>query len=140
MHIAHQFLAFVTVGGISTAGHYTLFIGLAYTANVEPTLASTIGFIGGAIINYILNYRFTFKATGTHTTIAPRFIAAALSGMLLNAGLLATGVYILKINYLAAQIASTAVVLFWNFIINKYWTFSGQTPCPTTPQKNQTKT
>ena len=130
MIASREFWVFVGVGGVATGAHYALLVVLVQLFHAEPTLASTAGFVLGAVINYILNYRITFRSTRAHASAIPRFIAAAASGMVLNALLVALGVHGLRVHYLVAQVVSTTIVLFWNFVINKYWTFSGSLPCP----------
>lgn len=127
-----DFIRFSVVGGISTISHYLAMITLIHRFEVEPTLASSTGFVLGALINYSLNRRFTFQSDRPHSSAVPRFMTAALSGLALNAGLLAASIYIIGVHYLLAQIVATAVVLFWNYALNKYWTFAKDSSCAPT--------
>lgn len=118
-----EFLTFSAIGAIATTAHYTLMLLLIELSQLEPTTATTSGFALGALISYSLNYRITFRSTQPHKKAAPKFLVAATSGMLLNAAIVSFGVYIASIYYMTAQIISTLIVLFWNYLINKYWTF-----------------
>lgn len=125
MTIQREFPVFVLVGGVATAAHYLLLVILVQVFRAEPTIASTAGFILGAIVNYVLNYRITFRSRRAHVSAVPRFVMVATAGMFLNGFFVAVGVHIVEIHYMLAQVISTALVLSWNFLVNKYWTFSG---------------
>jgi putative flippase GtrA len=125
MTFPREFPVFVVVGGVATGAHYLLLVILVQAFRVEPTIASTAGFILGASVSYILNYRITFRSRRAHTSAVPRFAVAATTGVLLNGLFVALGVHVLALHYMVAQVMSTAMVLTWNFLANKYWTFSG---------------
>lgn len=117
-----RFLRFAAVGAVATAIQYVLLILLVRGAGMAPTPASSIGFVLSAAVNYLLNYRFTFQSHRPHAPAMAKFGLLAGAGLLINAAimhlLVAAGVH-----YLLAQVCATAVVLFWNFIGNSFWTF-----------------
>ena len=117
-----RFVRFAAVGGVATAIQYAILILLVRGFGVGPTAASSIGFVLSAIVNYLLNYRFTFQSNRPHGPAATKFGLLAATGLLINAAIMhlmtAAGV-----NYLLAQVCATGVVLFWNFIGNTLWTF-----------------
>jgi putative flippase GtrA len=47
----------------------------------------------------------------------------ACAGMALNTGIVWVAVHPLGINYLVAQVFATGVVLVFNFVVGKLWTF-----------------
>jgi putative flippase GtrA len=118
-----QFARFLIVGGIATALQYAILFALA-GEGVRPLLASSIGFVVSAVGNYTLNRRFTFHSDVKYVTGLERFSIIAGVGLALNAVVMAAGIA-LGIHYLASQILATAVVLLWNFQVNRVWTFSG---------------
>ena len=119
-----QFLMFAGVGAIGTLGHYTTLIVLVQFWAVDPVFASSFGFVVGAIINYILNYEFTFQSRKRHKEALTKFLIVAIVGAGINGLIMYFGVEYTNINYLIVQIFATCVVLFWNFIVNKLWTFA----------------
>ena len=119
-----QFLMFAGVGAIGTLGHYTILIVLAQFWAVDPVFASSIGFVAGALINYILNYHFTFQSDKRHAEALTKFLIVATIGAGINGAIMYFGVEHTNIHYLLVQILSTCVVLLWNFIVNKLWTFT----------------
>jgi putative flippase GtrA len=122
-HTLKQFVFFSAVGGIGTGGHYLTLVTLVEGKWLSPVPASVAGFIVGALINYVLNYHFTFNSKKSHKEAMSKFFVVALFGAMINTGLMYIGVDVLHAYYLLAQIGATAIVLLWNFIINKYWTF-----------------
>jgi putative flippase GtrA len=95
---------------------------LVSLAQTDPVLASAVGFLMGALANYLLNYHFTFRSTQPHGPALLKFATLASIGLLLNSAimqLLARG----ALHYLLAQVVATGTVLFWNFFGNACWTF-----------------
>lgn len=125
-----QFLMFAGVGAIGTLGHYTTLIVLVQFWAVDPVFASSFGFIVGAIINYVLNYHFTFRSDKQHTEALIKFLIVATIGAGINGTVMYFGVEFTSINYLIVQIFATVIVLFWNFLVNKLWTFAHKADKP----------
>lgn len=119
-----QFVRFTGVGCVSAIGHYGLLIALVQGLAVDAVLASTAGALLGALINYALNYHFTFRSTRCHRESVPRFAAIAIGGLALNSLLMWIGVDGLSLHYLLAQVMTTVLVLFWSFLGNRWWTFA----------------
>lgn len=119
-----QFLLFAGLGVIGTLGHYTILIVLVQFWAVDPVFASSFGFVVGAVINYILNYQFTFQSDKRHTEALTKFLIVATIGAAINGTIMYIGVENTNINYMLVQIFATCVVLLWNFVLNKLWTFA----------------
>ena len=121
--VARQFLHYAGVGAVGTAGHYAVYIALVNSA-IGVTVSSVAGFIVGALINYGLNYRYTFNSRQPHRRAISKFFSVALIGLLLNT-LIVFALDRLHWHYLLAQAAATIMVLVWNFAANRNWTFGG---------------
>ncbi|NNL06343.1 MAG: GtrA family protein [Gammaproteobacteria bacterium] len=119
-----QFLLFAGVGAVGTLGHYTTLIVLVQFWAVDPVFASSFGFVIGAIINYILNYHFTFQSKKRHAEALTKFLIVAIIGAGINGFIMYIGIENTDINYMVVQLFATGVVLLWNFIVNKLWTFA----------------
>lgn len=125
--IVKQFLLFTGIGAIGTAGHYATLITLVEALRVAPLPASTLGFIVGALINYFLNYYYTFASTQSHRDTMLKFALVALLGAIANSTVMHVALSWFGLYYLLAQILATIIVLLWNFIVNKLWTFATPT-------------
>ena len=120
--IARQFLSFATVGAFATATHYaTLIAGVSL--GLDPVSASALGWTLGAVVNYSLNYRFTFRSRLAHRQAAPRFALVAATGLVLNTLLMAFEVGPLGLHYLVAQTIATGTILCCNFVLSRTWAF-----------------
>lgn len=119
-----QLVMFALVGAVGTAGHYLVLIALKETGLASVTTATSCGFAVGALINYVLNYRFTFASGKRHAEALPKFLVVAASGALLNYALMWWLSRETAWHYLLAQILTTAAVLVWNFLLNRAWTFA----------------
>jgi putative flippase GtrA len=124
--IPRQFLLFAAIGAVGTAAHYAVLIALVHSQTAGPKAATSFGFAVGALVNYMLNYRFTFNSDKPHSDTLPKFLAVAASGAGLNYAVMWLGIEALHIHYLAAQIAATALILMWNYWVNRVWTFAGR--------------
>lgn len=126
--LVKQFILFAGIGVIGTATHYLLLVCLVQLLKLHPVLATSCGFAAGALVNYILNYHYTFRSQLAHRTALTKFLIIALIGAGFNAAIMQFGISTLKLHYFIAQLAATAIVLLWNFAANKLWTFSGKVP------------
>ena len=111
------------VGALATGLQYAILIALVHAGAASPTVASCIGFVASAGVNYGLNYRFTFHTRPRHGPAILKFLLLAGTGLLINGGLMKLLVS-LGLNYVLGQLCATAVVLLWNFLGNSLWTFS----------------
>jgi putative flippase GtrA len=122
-HVLRRLTAFGLVGVIGTAAHYLTLILLVEAAKLDPVVATTTGFLVGALVNYVLNHRYTFRSTKVHLDAGPKFfLIAAVTGAL-NALLVHVGVNLAGANYLLIQVGATVVVFLANFALNSLWTF-----------------
>jgi putative flippase GtrA len=125
-----QFFLFAGIGLVGTAVLFALlFIQVQYFA-INPVWASAVGFSAGAVVNYILNYRYTFRSSIRHRTGFPRFYGIALIGLLLNTLLMELLVEMLALYYLLAQLIASTLVLLWNFTANRTFTFGNRPSKP----------
>ncbi len=118
-----RFLTFAAVGLVGTAAHYATLTGLVELGGVAPVKGSVAGFLVGAVVNYILNYRVTFHSGKRHREALTKFLAVAGSGFVLNALLMTLLVDSLGVQYMLAQIGVTGFLVFWHYALNAIWTF-----------------
>ncbi len=124
MKLSQQFVIFAGLGAIGTAGHYATLILLVQVTHTNPVFASTIGFITGAFINYILNYRITFNSNKRHRETLTKFLIVAGLSAVINTAIMSAGINMLNVHYLIIQVIATSFVLTLNFTANRYWTFA----------------
>lgn len=108
-------------------------------ATVGLVLANSISFTLAVISNFTLNRYWTYPESRAKRKRVqlPQFSFVSILGLLLNNLILAltTPLFNWLIvalpflpgfveGYILAKILATVVVLFWNFFINRYWTYS----------------
>lgn len=118
-----RFVVFTAVGALGTVGHYLVLIVAVELGNADAILASVLGFVTGAFINYFLNHAITFRSTIAHQRGIPRFMAVAIAGLLLNTLIMVLLVRLVDLHYLLSQVLATAVVLVWNYLGSELWAF-----------------
>ncbi|MFM0021421.1 GtrA family protein [Paraburkholderia azotifigens] len=122
--VARRFALYAGVGAIGTGTQYAILIAMVRSGSASPALSSMVGASVGAIVNYGLNRRITFRSNSNPLSTAPKFAIIALHGVL------ATGVCMkffatsLEFNYLIAQLVTTALVLGLTYLLNSAWTFN----------------
>jgi putative flippase GtrA len=121
-----RFLIYAAVGATGTACQYAVLVLLVQGGLARPVLASSLGACVGAIVNYALNYRITFKSRAGILQTAARFGSIAIAGIALNAILMHVMTVTFAFNYLLAQAFSTALVLVLTYSANLLWTFGSK--------------
>lgn len=122
-HILTKFVKFLGVGSIATIIQYCLLIFLVELFSLNHIIASSLSFIISSIINYTMNYKITFNSNLKHRIVFPRFVVIVTFGVILNTTILKLSIDKLELHYILAQIISTTLILFWNFIANYFWSF-----------------
>ncbi|MBS1198668.1 MAG: GtrA family protein [Proteobacteria bacterium] len=121
--LLRQFIRFAGVGCMSAIGHYGLLILLVQVVHTDAVLASAAGALLGAVINYLLNYHFTFQSSKKHHESIAKFVVVAAVGLGLNTLFMWIMVSLLGLHYLLSQVVTTGLVLIWSFVGNRFWTF-----------------
>jgi putative flippase GtrA len=124
-----ELLRFLLVGGFCTALQYMVLVAGVEFAHADAVIASAAGFLVSAVVNYLLNRRFTWASNVPHGRAVRRFITVLLIGLALNVlGMRLLHGY-LHWHYVFAQVLTTVVTLLWNFTGHRDWTFA--TPAAT---------
>ena len=89
-----------------------------------PWLASPVAFVAGAVVNYVLQYHWTFQAQGSHRVMFTRFMLVTLATMSLNTALFWAFTQLMDIHYLIAQALAIGLIIGVNYVINKHYTFA----------------
>ena len=123
MSITRQFLRFAAVGASGTAVQYSILWGGVEWFALHAAVASAIGYLCGSVVNYLLNYFFTFDSSKGHVEAASKYFSVLAVGFCINTGLMALMVSQLHWHYWLAQIVTTGIGLIWNFAGSRWWAF-----------------
>jgi putative flippase GtrA len=116
-----RFALHVATGFLAVAVHYSL-MALLLHAGMQPVLASSLGFVAGAITRFLTAYINVYAPTGTMRAAMPRFLLALAAQFFLNslllAGLIETGMGVWW-----AQVLTSGVLTFSNYLVYRLWVF-----------------
>ena len=124
--VLSEFLRFAAVGAVATIVHYSILIFLVELVHGPLIPSTSIGFVFGAMVSYVLNRRITFRHQPRFGRGLLKFIAVGAAGLGLNA-LIVAALAGARLPFILAQMAATAVVLVWNFAIARLVIFRQQT-------------
>jgi putative flippase GtrA len=119
-----QFIRFNLVGFLSFLVDWGLYVVLTRAFSVFYLRAKVASFCVAAINSYIWNRRWTFRSRAPNRLREfSQFLLIATIGASLNAGIMYVLHGVLNIHDLIAVVLATGIVMFWNFLGNKAWTF-----------------
>jgi putative flippase GtrA len=111
-------LRFLASGGIATVAHWATLWSLI-NLQVEAVLASSLGAFVGAVVNYFLQYYFTFKTKRLHKQALLAYIPAVSVSWLLNLIVFYSLYGRLFSEPLMAQVVTTGILAVVNFLFYK---------------------
>ena len=127
-----RFIKFAIVGGFGTLVDFAILNILILGVGVDQFTANTCSFSVAAFSNFLGNRLWSFPESRERRFVSQlgRFFIVSLGGYLINQTLfMGTSRYVLDgldpLGYNLAKALATLVVLFWNFGINRIWTYRG---------------
>jgi putative flippase GtrA len=145
-----RFVKFAIVGAIGTVVDFGVLNLLIQLAGLEKVWANTLSFTAAVISNFTWNRLWTFPESRERPLLSQlgQFALVNAAGLIINqviflgvdrfvlgeAGLLAgptggladvVGVAHFTLAYNLAKAIAIVVVLFWNFGVNRIWTYKG---------------
>jgi putative flippase GtrA len=88
--------------------------------------AVAISFSAAVINNYNWNILWTYShqdhSEQHHVTLS-KFFVVSLVGLIMNLGIVYVATELMALYWLIGKLAAMVVVLFWNFFVNRSWTF-----------------
>lgn len=128
-----RFLKFATVGAIGMVVDLTLLNVLHKVFGLDLLVANAISFTAAVISNFTWNRLWTFpesRQRPLHTQLM-QFAVVNVIGLAINEAVLwlahqATQAFLPDpFDYNVAKILAIGVVLFWNYGVNRLWTYKG---------------
>ena len=128
-----QFVGYLLIGGFTTSLNLLLFAAMVssfgWRNGIAATSASTMAYVVTSVLAYVLNSRVAFRKqhVGDSAGAMTRFAATFASSAGVSA-LVFSGVHALAGDssraLAAAQGASIATVIVWNFTLLRLWVFA----------------
>ena len=136
-----RFFKYALVGALGAVIDFTvlnlLIFGAGWNSDIGALLANVVSTSAAILSNFIWNRFWTFSDTqdpnaGKQLT---KFLLVSLSGLVINTAIFFVTYHLILVPILPAGIAvqlakvtAIGLVLFWNFNLNRLWTFRQPTP------------
>ena len=135
---AERFFKFLVVGTIGFIVDFGTLSVLVEVGGLEPVVANTFSFSAAVLSNFIWNRYWTYPDSRSKRRRVQllQFGIVSVLGLLINSSVLlllqTPFTRLLDVvqapeaigGYVPAKMVATVVVLFWNFFVNRYWTYN----------------
>lgn len=130
-----RFFKFAVVGAIGAVVDFTVLNLLVQLLGFAPVYANPISFVVAVASNFTWNRLWTFPESRERNIREqlPKFALVNLLGLAINQAIFVTVLQTLMptlhvthpLDYNVAKLIAIGVVLFWNFGVNRLWTYRG---------------
>ncbi len=134
---AERFLKFLVVGTVGFVVDFGTLALLKEVVGLPTVIANTISFSAAVVSNFTLNRYWTYPDSRSKPIASQisQFTVVSLIGLAINNTILVVlegpmdtlltraAITVVR-GYIPAKMVATVVVLFWNFFVNRYWTYS----------------
>ncbi len=118
------FIKYCIVGVIGTSIDLFIVYLLVEFFGFNPIVAALFGFLFAVTNNFFLNKFWTFRVASTnYRKLWIKFFLVSSTGLSITLLLMYLFWEIFGIYYLLAKLLTSGIVLIWNFLANKFWTF-----------------
>lgn len=122
--VVRQFVKFGIVGLSSTVIDWGIYLFLTRIFGIFYLMAKMLSFSVAVLNSYIWNRRWTFRSNDPQKLKQfIKFLTISLVGLVINSTIMYIAVEHLKLNDIYGLFLATAIVLSWNFLANKFYTF-----------------
>jgi putative flippase GtrA len=134
---AERFFKFLVVGTVGFVVDFGILALLKEVVGLPTLFANTISFSAAVISNFTFNRYWTYPDSRAKSIVSQigQFAIVSILGLAINntilillespfdALLLSLSISAIR-GYIPAKVVATVVVLFWNFFVNRYWTYN----------------
>jgi len=113
---------FIISGGSATISHLSIMAFLVWIG-VNPLISTSTGVIVGAVVNYVLQYYYTFDSDTNHKTSIRNYILTVCLSFVSNFILFEMFHNLLHIGIIITQLFTSGIVAVQNYIIYKKFVF-----------------
>lgn len=123
-----QLLKYLVVGGSITSLYLGGVLAGSLWTDFPPILINSFFYIVSAIVGYLLNYYWAFKADGQHLTTLLKYTLIASTGIILNAVYVWALLKTLPAPLVVISFSFAAIWPIVSFFAQKYFVYSNNTP------------
>jgi len=123
--LRNQFIKFTIVGTVNTLIDLTALYCFVEYLHINVILASVLSFLIAATNSFFFNKTWTFKNSSLkYRNQVLKFMIVSGIGLTLNTISMYVFVQLIGLWYMFSKVLTSGIVLIWNFLGNKFWTFS----------------
>ena len=122
-HKFHHLILYGIIGSFSSGLDFVIYTFLVQIAGLQYLIANCISVLGGITTSFILNRNYNFKVKDNTKRRFTIFLTVGLCGLMLSNLILYVSIDELDMNKLVSKLLSIVLVVFFQFLINKYLTF-----------------
>lgn len=111
------------IGSFTSFLDFCVYTLLSQIVGIHYLAANCISVLVGITTSFILNRKYNFKVTDKTAKRFSIFLTVGICGMMLSNLILFVGNDILHYNELIVKLASIVLVVFFQFLFNKFITF-----------------
>lgn len=114
---------YLVSGGAATLLHWGTMAALI-AAGLSANLATALGALAGATLNYVLQFHFTFRSRQQHATTMPRYLGITFLSWCSNNAVFALIHGLTGLAAAPSQFLTTALVTVLNFFLYRRFVFN----------------
>lgn len=118
-----QLVKFAGVGALATLLHVTVALLLSALVGLPAQAANLCGFISAVALSYFGQGRFTFEQDLKHSFHGPRFLATALTGLVVSSTVTEVVVVWYGAPFVVAMALVAVAVPVTTYLLCKFWVF-----------------
>ena len=122
-HKYRHLILYGIIGSFSSGLDFAIYTILMQIGNFQYLFANCISVLSGITTSFILNRKYNFKVKDDTRKRFMIFLTIGLCGLFLSNLILYTCIDILSINKIISKLLSVVLVVFFQFLFNKYVTF-----------------
>lgn len=111
------------IGSFSSGLDFVIYSLLVQVAGFQYIIANCISVLGGITTSFILNRNYNFQVRDNTKRRFAIFLTVGLCGLMLSNLILYLCIDVLDLNKIISKLLSIVLVVFFQFLFNKYFTF-----------------
>lgn len=122
-HRFNHLILYGIIGSFSSALDFCIYTFLVQVAGIQYIIANCLSILGGITTSFILNRNYNFKVKDKTKRRFSIFLTVGLCGLVLSNIILYVCIDALEMDKLISKLLSIFLVVFFQFLVNKYFTF-----------------
>lgn len=119
----HHLILYGVIGSFSSGLDFVIYTLLVQVIGVQYLLANCISVVAGIFTSFVLNRNYNFKVKDKTKRRFGIFLCVGFTGLLLSNLILYACINVLALNKIVSKLLSIVLVVFFQFLVNKYVTF-----------------